>query len=101
MDRDPFRDADPGFVGRQESAGERDGGPRAYADLATERANQGDVVDAFVGDTTSEALARALDAWNIKMRQKIVDPFGVGVCRKACYINVVVPGQFILDFKDK
>ena len=59
------------------------------------------MVDAVDRDVSSEALAGSVDAGKVEMRQEVVDPFVVGICRKSSDINVIVPNLFILHRKDK
>ena len=59
------------------------------------------MMDSGGGKAARGALPCPLDAWDVEVGQKIIDPLEVGPGDKSCYISVIEPSQFILVAKDK
>ena len=92
-DRDPGGDLLTVVGARKNPRGQVDGVAGIHAHVTGENTDECDVVYTRRGDPSGETLARAFHTWNVKVRQKIVDPFMVGFCRKSSYVNVIEARQ--------
>jgi hypothetical protein len=87
--RQCVKDMKLGRLGAHEPRGECDGSLERSPQLLRDDSDERDVIQPCLGDTPCRSFTTSLDAWELEVRQDVVDPLFIGTGCISSNINVV------------